>query len=133
MSLSGDGMRRLPDDGMPKDPIAAASHPAPYPYYAALRQRPVLRDESTGLWIATTAASVRAVLAHPAARVRPPREPVPEALVGTAAGAVYGQLVRTTDGTSQQATKAAIEAALTGWCDEARVRQSAEATRARYS
>jgi len=43
----------------PSDPIAAVTHPDPYPYYANLvAERPLYRDESLGLWVAAGAAAV---------------------------------------------------------------------------
>jgi hypothetical protein len=41
----------------PHNPIAAVTHPDPYPYYAALTARtPLYRDETLGLWVAADAA-----------------------------------------------------------------------------
>ena len=41
----------------PRDPIAAATHPDPYPYYAALvAARPLYRDEALASWVASSAA-----------------------------------------------------------------------------
>ena len=67
----------------PRDPLAAATHPDPYPYYADLvARRPLYRDDGLGLWIAASAAAVTAVLTSEHCRVRPAAEPVPGALVG---------------------------------------------------
>ncbi|KWI55348.1 cytochrome [Burkholderia pseudomultivorans] len=83
----------------PTDPIAAVTHRDPYPYYATLVDGPPLAfDASLGLWVASRAASVGAVLGHPACRVRPLDMPVPPALRGTTAGALFGELVRMNDG-----------------------------------
>ncbi|AXF22920.1 cytochrome P450 [Burkholderia pyrrocinia] len=83
----------------PTDPIAAVTHRDPYPYYAALVDRPSLAFDATlGLWVASRAAAVTAVLGHPACRVRPLDAPVPPALRGTTAGALFGELVRMNDG-----------------------------------
>lgn len=83
----------------PRDPVAAATHADPYPYYARLRQeRPLGYDPGLSLWVAATADDVQAALAHPALRVRPPVEPVPKALVGTPVGEVFARLVRMNDG-----------------------------------
>ncbi|MGK8207200.1 cytochrome P450 [Burkholderia cenocepacia] len=83
----------------PTDPIAAVTHRDPYPYYATLVDGPPLAfDASLGLWVASRAASVAAVLGHPACRVRPLDMPVPPALRGTTAGALFGELVRMNDG-----------------------------------
>jgi cytochrome P450 len=58
---------------LPLDPIAAVSHPDPYPYYAqlALAQRPQWYD-GLGMWVIANPAHVAAVLAHPDAQVQPP-------------------------------------------------------------
>ncbi|KFL53979.1 cytochrome P450 [Burkholderia pyrrocinia] len=83
----------------PTDPIAAVTHRDPYPYYAALVDGPPLAfDAALGLWVASRAAAVTAVLGHPACRVRPLDAPVPPALRGTTAGALFGELVRMNDG-----------------------------------
>ncbi|QTD92353.1 cytochrome P450 [Burkholderia anthina] len=83
----------------PTDPIAAVMHRDPYPYYATLVDGPPLAFDATlGLWVASRAASVTAVLGHPACRVRPLDAPVPPALRGTTAGALFGELVRMNDG-----------------------------------
>ncbi|VWC37336.1 cytochrome P450 [Burkholderia lata] len=83
----------------PTDPIAAVTHRDPYPYYAALVDGPPLAFDATlGLWVASRAAAVTAVLGDPACRVRPLDAPVPPALRGTTAGALFGELVRMNDG-----------------------------------
>ncbi|HDR9057140.1 TPA: cytochrome P450 [Burkholderia vietnamiensis] len=83
----------------PTDPIAAVTHRDPYPYYATLVDGPPLAFDATlGLWVASRAASVAAVLGHPACRVRPLDAPVPPALRGTSAGALFGDLIRMNDG-----------------------------------
>jgi cytochrome P450 len=95
------------------DPIAAVTAADPYPYYRALvAERPVYRDEALGLWVVSGASAVSAVLGNPAARVRPVSEPVPKALAGGAAGIVFGEFARMTDGPGQEAMKRAIRAAL---------------------
>ena len=77
------------------DPAAAD----PYPAYAELRARgDLLRDEERGVWIAARAGAVSAVLRSSLCRVRPAREPVPAHLAGTSAGALFGALVRQSDG-----------------------------------
>jgi cytochrome P450 len=97
----------------PSDPIAAVAHPDPYPYYTQLLTGPPIRlDASSGLWIAAHAASVEEAFAHPACRVRPLAEPVPNNLVGLPAGEVFGRLVRMNDGDRQRAGKRVIERAL---------------------
>jgi cytochrome P450 len=83
----------------PSDPIAAATHPDPYPYYAQLRQaHPLHYDEGLGLWVCAGSDAVQAALAHPLLRVRPPAEPVPRGLIGTPVGEVFARLVRMNDG-----------------------------------
>jgi cytochrome P450 len=95
------------------DPITAATAPDPYPYYRELvEHRPVYRDERLGLWVVSGATAVDAMLAAPAARVRPPAEPVAKALSGSPAGTVFGAFARMTDGPVQAAMKQAIQAAL---------------------
>ena len=97
----------------PRDPVAAVTHPDPYPYYAELvAQRPLYRDEALGLWVASSAPAVTAVLLSPLARVRPPGEPVPKALLGTPAGEIFGRLVRMTDGGGHEVAKYAVAATL---------------------
>ncbi|TSD88813.1 cytochrome P450 [Mycobacterium sp. KBS0706] len=98
----------------PTDPVAAVTHPDPYPYYAGLLQRPFHRDDALGLWVAAGAEAAMAVLASPACRVRPPSEPVPRPLLGGAVGELFGRLVRMTDGDAQARAKRAVAAALDG-------------------
>jgi cytochrome P450 len=101
---------------MPTDPVAAVTHADPYPYYADLRDGPPLAwNEKLRLWIASRADVVEEVLlAHGALRVRPPVEPVPRAIVGSAAGEVFGHLVRMNDGAAHQAHRPALQRALAG-------------------
>src|SRR5262245_47918681 len=97
----------------PANPIAAVTHADPYPYYAELvAERPLYHDAGLGLWVASSAAAVDAVLASGLCRVRPPAEPVPTALVGSPAGTIFGSLVRMTEGPAQAAAKAAVAATL---------------------
>lgn len=100
----------------PADPIAAVTHTDPYPYYAELATRPGLtRDEGLGLWIASSAAAVTAVLSSDVCRVRPAAEPVPAALVGSPAGDIFGRLVRMNDGAGHTPMKDAVAASLAGF------------------
>lgn len=95
------------------DALTAVTHPDPYPFYAELvAQRPLYKDESLGLWVASSADAVSAVLTHPAAHVRPASEPVPKALAGSPAGRIFGGLVRMTDGEAHAPRKAAVSATL---------------------
>lgn len=96
----------------PADPIAAVTHPDPYPYYATLARRPLERHPDIGMWVAAGAADVQAVLGSDLCRVRPRAEPVPRAIEGTAAGSVFGRLVRMTDGPAHAVARRIVVAAL---------------------
>lgn len=97
----------------PPNPVAAVTHADPYPYYARLVARsPVYRDEALGLWVASSADAVTAVLTSDLCRVRPPAEPVPRALVGSPAGEIFGQLVRMNDGPAHRDLKPAVSSAV---------------------
>src|SRR5438309_903086 len=97
----------------PRDPLAAVTHPDPYPYYASLvAEKPFYRDEALGLWVASSAAAVTAVLTSDLCRVRPPAEPVPRALLGSPAGDIFGHLVRMNDGPGHCPFKQAVSATL---------------------
>jgi len=92
----------------PTDPLAAVVHADPYPYYAQLASGSLHYHAALGLWIAASAADVEAVLRHPACRVRPVPEPVPNALHGSASGSLFGHLVRMNDGAFHTALKAVL-------------------------
>ncbi|OLF54594.1 cytochrome P450 [Pseudomonas chlororaphis] len=95
------------------DPLTAVTHADPYPYYASLRTRAGLAfDPASGLWLASSAETVAAVLAHPQCRVRPAHEPVPRAIAEGAAGQVFARLMRMNDGERQRCPRAAVEPAL---------------------
>ena len=95
----------------PATPLAAVTHPDPYPYYAGLVARtPLARDAGLGLWVAASAEAVTGVLTSERCRVRPVEEPVPKALVGTAVGEIFSRLVRMNDGPRHAALKPTIEA-----------------------
>jgi cytochrome P450 len=97
----------------PNDPLAAATHPNPYPYYTWLAaERPLYRDARLQLWVAAGAGVVAQVLASELCHVRPVSEPVPHALGNTAAAMIFGGLVRMNDGDQQRRCKQAIAAAL---------------------
>ncbi|HLF23829.1 MAG TPA: cytochrome P450 [Burkholderiales bacterium] len=86
-------------NALPENAIAAVTHHDPYPYYADLVARmPIYRDDKLGLWVASSAAAVTAALTNDACRVRPPNEPVPPAIAGSAAGEIFRRLVRMNDG-----------------------------------
>ncbi len=99
----------------PINPIAAVTHPDPYPFYADLvAHRPIYRDEALRLWVATSAAAVTAVLTSDLGRVRPLTEPVPTALLGSPAGEIFRHLVRMNDGPGHCPFKQAVSATLDG-------------------
>jgi cytochrome P450 len=105
--------REMDEPRDPHDPIAAVTHRDPYPYYAKLvAERPLYRDDALGLWVATSAAAVTAVLTHESCRVRPPAEPVPRAIAGSPAGEIFRHLVRMNDGEGHCPFKRAVGAAL---------------------
>lgn len=106
---------------IPTDPIAAAIHPDPYPYYADLvAWKPFDFDAATGLWVAASAEAARAVLSSPASRVRPPGEPVPAALADGTAGEVFGRFLRMRDGAPHAALRRSVAGAVAGH-DEAAI------------
>lgn len=91
------------------DPITAATHPDPYPFYATLRAAGGLAfDPGLNLWIASSAEAVCAALHHPDCHVRPAHEPVPKAIAGGPAGRVFGHLMRMNEGERQRCPRAAI-------------------------
>ncbi|PLY46980.1 cytochrome [Janthinobacterium sp. ROICE36] len=97
----------------PTDPFSAVTHAAPYDYYRRLADGPALRfDASLDCWLATGAAGVRAVLAHPACRVRPPALAVPHTLAGTPCGTIFAELVRMNDGERHAVPKQVLARAL---------------------
>ncbi|WP_238541081.1 cytochrome P450 [Polaromonas sp. CF318] len=103
-------MLSMNPDSNPDNILAASAHRNPYPYYAALAAGPALVfDAPRKLWIASSAAAVKAVLGNPACRVRPVSEPVPAAIVGSAAGEVFGHLVRMNEGLRHDAPKLALQ------------------------
>ncbi len=84
---------------VPADPIAAATHADPDPYYADLvAWRPFAFDDRLGLWVAASAEAVAGVLGCAAAHVRPPDQKVPPALAGSVAGDIFGRFLRMRDG-----------------------------------
>jgi len=97
----------------PANPIAAASHPDPYPYYRQLLAGPPLQfDAGLGLWVASRAAVIQEVFDNPHCVVRPPAEPVPKAIADSSAGAVFGALARMTEGPDHALARQAIGRAL---------------------
>jgi len=103
-------MIAMKPDQNPENILAASTHRNPYPYYATLAAGPALAfDAPRKLWIASSAAGVKAVVGNPACRVRPVSEPVPAAIVGSAAGEVFGHLVRMNEGLRHDAPKLALQ------------------------
>jgi len=97
----------------PADPFSAVTHAAPYDYYRRLADGPPLRfDAALDCWLATGTAGVRAVLEHPACRVRPTGQPVPDTLAGTPCGAIFAELVRMNDGERHAVPKQVLARAL---------------------
>jgi len=97
----------------PQDPIAAATHPDPYPYYRRLREtQPLYFDRDCGFWVASGVPAIRAVLESAHCHIRPPAQPVPPNLAGTGIAPVFTSLVRMTDGDFHRRMKAAVVAGL---------------------
>ncbi|MGE8145499.1 cytochrome P450 [Pseudomonas frederiksbergensis] len=95
------------------DPIIAATHADPYPYYAKLRaEGGLVFHQGLKLWVASSAAAVAAVLGHPDCHVRPLGEPVPKAIADGLAGEVFGRLMRMNEGERQHCPRSAIEPGL---------------------
>jgi cytochrome P450 len=93
----------------PPHPFAAVTHADPYPYYAELvARRPLYRDDTLGLWVASSASAVTAVLTSELCRVRPVAEPVPRALLGSRAGDIFGSMIRMNDGDAHADVKPAV-------------------------
>jgi cytochrome P450 len=115
------------------DPISAVTDPDPYPFYAELAtRRPLYRDETLGLWVASSAETVTAVLQGELGRVRPPAEPVPTALLGSPAGEIFGRLIRMNDGAGHCPFNQAVGATLRS-LDPARVAREASASAGRLA
>ncbi|MEG1053299.1 MAG: cytochrome P450 [Janthinobacterium sp.] len=107
----------------PADPFSAVTHAAPYDYYRRLADGPPLRfDARLDCWLATGATGVRAVLEHPACRVRPPGLGVPHNLAGTPCGAIFAELVRMNEGERHAVPKQVLVRAL-GQVDLARLQE----------
>src|SRR5437870_763124 len=95
------------------NPLTAATAQNPYPYYAKLvATRPLYYDQELGMWVASSAEVVAAVLGSQLCRVRPAAEPIPSALLGSPAGDIFGMLVRMNDGTAHCPLKSAVSATL---------------------
>lgn len=100
-------------NGNIKDPIAAVTHPDPYRYYRSLAAgKPFYYDADLNLWVASGADAVTAVLTNSHCKVRLIAEPVPKALAGSAAGEIFGRLVRMNDGDTHKQTKSVVRNSL---------------------
>jgi hypothetical protein len=66
-------------------------------------------------WIVTADDEVEAALVHEDLHVRPPDHAVPEAMDGTALGAIFARLVRMNDGRRHAGLRAHVEERLAGW------------------
>jgi cytochrome P450 len=100
-----------------ESPLDAVVHAEPYAYYARLvEERPFYFDANCGYWVASSAEAVRRLLLDTACRVRPPAEPVPKAIRGSAVGDVFGHLVRMLDGPAHERLKLMIASVL-ACCD----------------
>lgn len=107
--LQGMNTQHLP----PLHALDAVVHCDPYPWYRKrVAREPLAFDAELGLWVAASAEAVRAALNHPAARVRPPQEPVPAPLAGTVVGSMFGRWARMNDGGTHAALKPMLKGAL---------------------
>lgn len=110
---------------IPADPLAAVTHPDPYPYYAALRRDGgVHRDKRLGLWAVLGAKAVEQAFAASQTRVRPPAEPVPRFLLGSRAEGLFAALARMNDGPRHAPQRARVDTLLERfatrrWCEAA--------------
>lgn len=107
----------VPKETMPTSialtPLSAVSQRNPYPYYQNLLEGPGLCfDEKLQCWVASSAAVVDEIFTHPDCAVRPTAEPVPPALSGSSAAAVFAQLIRMNEGTRHAGPKLALQQAL---------------------
>jgi cytochrome P450 len=93
-------------------PLEAVTTADPYPYYAHLvAERPLYFDEPLNLWVASSGNFVKEVLNNSEFQVRPKGEPVPKALLELRSGAIFGSLMRMTDGSKRCPLKlAALDA-----------------------
>lgn len=115
---------------VPRHALAAPAHPDPYAWYARLRvSRPIFFDAEIGLWVVSGPYLVEQALHDPALRVRPPAEPVPQALRGTAAGEVFGLLLRMQDGEFHARHRPEVTARAAGFDEAAVARAAEDATR----
>jgi cytochrome P450 len=107
--------RREFENMFPADPVGAATHHDPYPYYNSLLAGPALAfDPHSALWVASRAEVIHEVLGNAHCTVRPSAGQVPSAIVGSSAGAVFSHLIRMNDGAAHAAPKFALQQALAG-------------------
>lgn len=97
----------------PSNAIDAASHPNPYPYYQRLLAgSDLVFDPTLRCWVASRAAVIEEVMNNEHCVVRPPMEPVPAAIGGTSAGAIFERLIRMNEGCPHAHGKRFISSAL---------------------
>ena len=114
----------------PRHALAAPAHADPYGWYARLRvSRPIFFDAEIGLWVVSGPYLVEQALRDPALRVRPPSDPVPQALRGTVAGEVFGLLLRMRDGEFHARHRPEVTARAAGFEEAAVARAAEDATR----
>ena len=93
----------------PANAVAAATHSDPIAYYRQLQAGPALEfDASLRLWVASRAEVIEEIFANPDCRVRPLAEPVPKAIAGTSAGAVFGALARMNEGQAHSGARRTV-------------------------
>lgn len=108
-------------------PLQAVTHSDPDLCYEHLRRRAGLSfDTELGLWIASDAPSVQAVLEHPDCLVRPAGEPVPAYLGQGAASEIFRRLMRMNEGAAHLAPKRIMALALAAVPAEAVAQAAAE-------
>jgi cytochrome P450 len=94
-------------------PIEAVTAIDPYPYYGSLlREKPLYFDETLKMWVVSNAGLVTDVFSDPLFRVRPETERIPNPLTDLQSGAIFGSLMRMTDGPSQCPLKTAASHAI---------------------
>lgn len=107
------------------DPLTAATHHNPYPYYGELvATKPLYYDDALGLWVASSAEVVTSVFNATFCRVRPVTEPVPRALLESSAATIFRHLVRMNDGAGHRLCKQAVSATLASIKDVHVIEQS---------
>lgn len=94
-------------------PLAAVTLHDPYPYYQSLLDGAGLYfDTQLQCWVASHAGVVDEIFTHPDCAVRPAAQPVPPALAGSSAAAVFAQLIRMNEGARHERPKLALQQAL---------------------